>query len=276
MTPEAFNQYIKDPSLLKNQSVEELQFLIKEYPYFQVARMLLAKNLFNIQHEGYNVALRLAAAYAGDRSKLKSLIEGHPLAMVSQPELEIQAARLVENQADDIEPLLADKGFPPEIKEITETPSIENKVEVVEMDVSESSDVSKNIRNPLIDSIFSRLSIMEIDESEDAISNLAEGKNESTELEVKGNTLHTQLVDKFIREEPRISAPKHDFFNPEENARQSTTLPDDMVSETLAKIYDQQGLYAMAIKIYEKLMLLIPEKSTYFAARIEEINKKRK
>ena len=44
-----------------------------------------------------------------------------------------------------------------------------------------------------------------------------------------------------------------------------------MVTETLAEIYAGQELYQRAIDIYEKLILLYPEKSAYFAALIEKV-----
>ena len=61
-----------------------------------------------------------------------------------------------------------------------------------------------------------------------------------------------------------------DFVNPEE---QSLAESDEMITETLAKIYFDQKKYDKAQKAYEKLSLKYPEKSIYFASQIEKIVK---
>ena len=49
---------------------------------------------------------------------------------------------------------------------------------------------------------------------------------------------------------------------------------DDFYTETLARIYAEQGYYEEAIKVYAKLILLYPEKSAYFASLVNEVKSK--
>lgn len=80
------------------------------------------------------------------------------------------------------------------------------------------------------------------------------------------------IIDRFIREEPQIKPPSADKIDLENKARKSAEDQLTLVSETLAKIYVQQGLYPKAIAIYRKLSLKYPEKSGYFASQIAELS----
>ncbi|OMP79297.1 hypothetical protein [[Flexibacter] sp. ATCC 35208] len=57
----------------------------------------------------------------------------------------------------------------------------------------------------------------------------------------------------------------------EKMAMNSITLNNDMVTETLAEVWAKQRQYNTAILIYQKLSLLNPAKSAYFAQKIKEI-----
>lgn len=101
----------------------------------------------------------------------------------------------------------------------------------------------------------------------------ATAKNEAEADEQETPDHRDELIDRFIRTNPSISRPKKEFFTPEAAAKKSESLPDHLVTETLAHVYLKQENPAGAIRIYEKLILKFPEKTPYFAGLIEKIRK---
>ncbi len=81
------------------------------------------------------------------------------------------------------------------------------------------------------------------------------------------------LIDEFLSTNPRISPldkRDKDAVVPLVQS-ESSELVTGLVTETLARLYAEQGHAAKAIQAYEILKLRVPEKSLIFAARIEAL-----
>jgi hypothetical protein len=81
------------------------------------------------------------------------------------------------------------------------------------------------------------------------------------------------IIDRFLKENPRISSRKEASAASEQQEIDDNSVAEDdeLVSETLADILLKQGNNHKAMGIYEKLCLKYPEKSSYFAKKIEQI-----
>jgi argonaute-like protein implicated in RNA metabolism and viral defense len=86
-----------------------------------------------------------------------------------------------------------------------------------------------------------------------------------------------EIINLFLENKPKIkNNTKQRFFNASENARKSIKENNDIITETLAKVYAKQEHFEKAILAYQKLSLKYPQKSSYFADQIKVIKKLKK
>jgi len=257
--------YMKMPERLKGDTVKEVEQLVADYPYFAIGQALLAVAYQNAGNDRYESQLRRAAAIMPNRDKLRlfTLIARHR--WESEPEVpalpdELPSTDNIFSSMQSIEP-----------KEEQRSGIIREKVFIIpEIDLSGSHE-----------ELSAEMALLEekrksLDELKAIIAKRlkeleAEKQRKEKEPEKPKKLSRKELIDKFILENPSISRPKAEFYNPISVAQNSIIDQENIVSETLAKIYEKQGYFEKAISIYEKLGLKYPEKSRYFAAQIERL-----
>ena len=259
--------YMTLPELLKGETVKEMEQLVADFPYFAIGQTLLTIAYQNTHDERYDNQLKRTATLTPNRDKLRlfTLIARHRFE--SEPE--------ILDLPDEITP--TEDAF--SSTESVEAPKEQNnniireKVFIIpEIDLSGSQE-----------ELSAEMALLEekrksLDELKAIIAKrlheIEEEKQRKVVEQPKPKKLsRKELIDKFILENPSISRPKAEFYNPISVAQNSIIDQENIVSETLAKIYEKQGYIDKAISIYEKLSLKYPEKSRYFAAQIEELKK---
>ena len=262
--------YMKMPERLKGDTVKEVEQLVADYPYFAIGQALLAVAYQNAGNDRYESQLRRAAAIMPNRDKLRlfTLIARHRFE--SKPEVPALPDEMPNSEDTHIDNVFSSIQ-PIEPKEEQASGIIREKVFIIpEIDLSGSHE-----------ELSAEMALLEekrksLDELKAIIAKRlkeleAEKQRKEKEPEKPKKLSRKELIDKFILENPSISRPKAEFYNPISVAQNSIIDQENIVSETLAKIYEKQGYFEKAMSIYEKLGLKYPEKSRYFAAQIERL-----
>lgn len=253
---------IRFQETFKEVSINELRSFMAQYPWCQTIHMLLLKKMHSKKVSTFRVQLAFSAIFISDRNVLYHLINNDRFNSTAINKLD-EGERL--KQPASTSTTVVSKAQKEE-KDITRKPK------------EDKSDEPLNIQKTITES-SSDIEPAKVGK-EKAIKNDTAISDEITETTTKGKGLSTKekgdenndIIEQFIKDEPRIVPREDDFSHAEGFAESSNEVGfEDLVTETLANIYLDQGNKKRAITILEKLSLTIPEKSSYFASRIKEI-----
>tara|TARA_Y100000768_G_scaffold325698_1_gene262771 strand:- start:428 stop:1111 length:684 start_codon:yes stop_codon:yes gene_type:complete len=90
--------------------------------------------------------------------------------------------------------------------------------------------------------------------------------------------INSKKIKKFIEKNPTINKlKKDDLLRPDYDiVLKNDFSPEELMTETLAKIFVKQEKYSKAIEAYKILILKYPEKNTLFANEINKLKKLKK
>jgi len=282
MNKESFISFMQKPESLNKASMDELAYLINEFPYCQSAHILLSLNHFKENSILFESSLKTTAIYAGSRKVLKKHIDrisinSEKVVLPDEAKAEavkptpVQEEKTVEVKPDvksEVKSEEKPKAKPVETKkektEVVKEDTIPEPEKPIEFERDEHEVNKKRSIEELKKIVEKR--IREIEKEKKA-------KSEPGAQAQDKPPKKSDLIDKFIREQPVISRPKTEFFDASDHAAASVVDQENIISETLAGIYVDQGLIEKAKNIYKKLSLKYPEKSSYFAALIEKAEK---
>lgn len=252
MNRQQFEYYLNTPGALSSLQLGELYDLTQTFPYCQTLHLMIAKILSQDENVHFSSYLRQAAAHATDRKRLKQLIEAGLDYHQQVPSADIQPSKEpTPPTSSDHEPSGQAPETVPDFERfyqlLTELEQTFRELKSKSTTLSAGYDIEKEL---------------EVKEEPSAGTD-----------ELRPSTTVDELLERFDNQESRIRQPRASFFDPSDIARRSVVEHEDLVSETLARIYEKQGHIQRAIKIYQQLILKFPEKSSYFAAQIKNLEK---
>ena len=257
MDRERFSQLLLEPSKVTNSDIKALNEYRKKYPYFQSLYVVVARALKERNHPKTNAFISKAAIYSANRTYLKTLMEDEKVfsRILKTPKNEAEQALAYTKSVDDLPP--PKKAEASEIKEPQENdgPFEPREISQIEKDLKEINATKERIEALLASSPIK-------------VAHASNKKKSRNKEQVK-------IIEKFIETEPQMDRQKlaeYEDDNKQEDLSLSALRQDEeFETETLAKIYLQQGKKKRAKKIYENLRLKFPEKSSYFADQIQKL-----
>ncbi len=293
-----FTYLLQHPEeVLSSEQTKQLEDVLAEYPYFQAARALHLRGLKNLNSFKYNNALKVTAAYTADRDILFDFItseeflqnsiadtisgKSQPLKdheiiaeeVMADPE---RARELIEDSHDEPLPRSAkdaDAILDPALFR-SKDPQVDKSLAEAKKKASSDLELGKPL--PFTSSEkysfgewlqLTSLKTIKREQEEDTTDEAGPAKTNSPSRKRK-----FELIDQFIERNPKL-VPTEEQPGKIDISASIKLDKNELMTETLARVYLEQKKYKKAIQAYRILSLKYPEKSSFFADRIKAVKK---
>ena len=231
--------YISESETSNVATIKQLRQLIDRYPYYQVARLLLLRSMHDTQDPDFSKELRRTALYLPSRAILYQYIEAERMRkeFSSMKKLEPEVEPIA-NQGQDI------------IDEFLNNRPVEEEA-------------PRQHRRPMVDAASDYVGYML----------QIEADSQSGESPTPAPAFGQANIDEFLDQGKLVITehPEEELQKP--NLENASVENNEVMTETLARIYIKQGKYDSAIEIIRRLSLKYPKKNRYFADQIRFLEK---
>ena len=274
LSQEQLHAQIADPNLCSANYLSDLEALQQTYPYATSFSILYLKTLAKEKDVRLSKALEQHAFTIQNRVILYDLLVESSV---------IEERSITENPIE--EPLF-------EENPIEENPIEENPIEEIHTTEPETTvetdPLDQLLRASLISSAFVDLTytdeLKSLEVEQEGLPAQEKSADEPQVVAKPSAPEERQTFSQWLhftdaeaqddqKEYLKFDKPKQDFYSPAKKAKESLSSDQIPVSETLAKVYAMQGAVAKAIGVYEQLILLNPEKKSFFANQIKVLKK---
>ena len=282
MTATDLSLILKQPNHITLSQVYELENIIHEYPYFQVVKAIYLKILYAQESYRYNKELKITAAHIGNRTLLfdfitstafkdkKSVLKKEEMpkayadeAIPSEFTTYVTGDVFEKKEFYPVTPPSGQEQAPPSPQEPKEALHMGKPIDFKPTDKQSFATWLQVTRYKPIDRRTTQAApTVELPFVDKNI--FEEGDERAKKFD---------LIDKFLQANPKIEVNKDDDTPSNIEIVEKKDIGRQFMTETLAKVYLEQGKYAEAIQAYQILMLKNPAKSAYFAEQIAMIRK---
>jgi hypothetical protein len=259
-----FLSLVNKGNSLQREDFQALVRLQETFPYFALPKVLAAKYERRTTGGSSTEILHWAAIQSPNRKRLKQLIEEEIDFLPPSSEAAL------EEKGADVQ-MAQEKRSSEEEAPVSVPDSREEILKRLEENLNRFKTNSKKATPETPEGTQPKGLPPQVVVAEDLIASIKR-KEKKAILDTRKKE-QNDLIKAFSKKSTQIAANKEnqDTSNLTDLSKNSTTFNDKIVSESFAKLLVKQDNKQQAIEIYRKLILKFPDKSTYFAALIKEL-----